>query len=192
MYSRRRNSGVSRIRHNRRMHRNPGMLTGVLGKAIGVIGGAVATRYVTQFALGGNNTGVIGYLGNAISAYALGWGTGKFVNKEMGTNVMIGGFVSTLLRVIQDQTTLGKYFNMSLQGVGKGGDTGIGIIQDSSFPLPQVNVPGSQTKFIVPTATRNYVNSQVDAVRAAASPKPGMGAVYGGQSTRWEQRRRVM
>ena len=188
-HRKRRMNPVYRVKRvaRRRNAGTPRMLSGVLGKAIGIIGGAVATRYATQFILGGSNNGIMGYLGNAVSAFALGWGTGKLAGREMGTNVMIGGFVSTILRVITDQTSLGKYINLSLQGAGKGGDIGMGIIQDSSFSMPQVNMPGSMTTFVTPRSTRNYVASQMDAVRAAVAPKPGMGHVFGGQ-----QRRRVM
>lgn len=188
-HRKRRMNPVYRVKRvaRRRNAGTPRMLSGVLGKAIGIIGGAVATRYATQFILGGSNNGIMGYLGNAVSAFALGWGTGKLAGREMGTNVMIGGFVSTILRVITDQTSLGKYINLSLQGAGKGGDIGMGIIQDSSFSMPQVNMPGSMTTFVTPRSTRNYVASQMDAVRAAVAPKPGMGNVFGGQ-----QRRRVM
>lgn len=181
---RRRSNPMYRVRRvHRRRNAGVSKLSGVIGKSLAIIGGAVGTRYLTQFALGGNNTGVIGYLGNAVAAVALGWATTKVTkSQELGKNVMIGGAVSTVLRIIQDKTSLGSFINLSLQGAGKGGDIGMGIIQDSSFFSPQVASPGSMTQFVTPRGTRSYVSAQMaqaDQMRAAASRGPAMGTVYG-------------
>jgi hypothetical protein len=161
-----------------------------------VIGGLVGSKYLTQLALGGNNTGIMGYGGNLVAALALGWGTAKFTkNKELGAMVTIGGVAGVVMRVISDNTSIGQYINLSLSGIGKGGDTGIGIIQNSSFPVPQTFAPGSMTQAVVPSATRSFVNSAVSAAAAQTaqlatagssgwSGSSGMGKMMRGRATR--------
>lgn len=166
-HSRRRKNPVYSMRkvHRRRNAGVAGLTSGMLGQAVGVIAGAVGSKYITQLALGGNNTGLMGYAGNAIATVALGWGAKKVTKSEaFGNSVMVGGLVALVLRAINDNTAIGSFVNLSLAGAGKGGDTGIGIIQDSSFPLPQVPVAGSMTSFQTPRNTRNYV--------AANMPQP--------------------
>lgn len=191
---RRKNSGtaVSRKRRVSRRKRNPvysmrrvhrrrnagvaGLTSGMLGQAVGVIAGAVGSKYITQLALGGNNTGLMGYAGNAIATVALGWGAKKVTKSEaFGNSVMVGGLVALVLRAINDNTAIGSFVNLSLAGAGKGGDTGIGIIQDSSFPLPQVPVAGSMTSFQTPRNTRNYVAANMPKV----APSTGVQGVRG-------------
>ena len=188
---RRRNSAVVIRRINARRYsrrRNPslgGLTSGIMGKVVGVAAGAVGSRYLPQLVLGGNNVGVIGYVGNLVSAVALGY-VGKMLTKsaDFGSSVMAGGIASTLLRIMSDYTSIGTYINTALSGAGRGGDIGLGIIQNSSFPLPQVAVPGSMTNFITPRQTRSYVGSQISnqmaqtaQMRSAGST--GMGTVFG-------------
>lgn len=186
-HSRRRKNPVysmRRVRHGRRRNAGvAGLTSGMLGQAVGVIAGAVGSKYITQLALGGNNTGLMGYAGNAIATVALGWGAKKVTKSEaFGNSVMVGGLVALVLRAINDNTTIGSFVNLSLAGAGKGGDTGIGIIQDSSFPLPQVNTPGSMTSFATPRNTRNYVAAQMAAMPQPA--KAGMGNMMIGRTKR--------
>lgn len=193
--ARRRNSGVVIRRINagrRRTHRrsNPGIggvTTGLVGKAFAVIGGAIGSKYITQLALGGNNTGYMGYAGNLVASIGLGWAAGKITkSKDIATSVMIGGIAGLALRILQDMTSIGQYVNLSLAGVGKGGDLSLGIINDSSFPVPQTFAPGSMTNAIVPRATRNYVSGAVSAQAAsmAAAGSKGMGRMMGGRAPR--------
>lgn len=190
---RRRNPVYAMRRINRGRRHNPGMFgvtSGTIGKALGVIGGAIGSKYVTQLALGGNNTSYMGYAGNLAASIGLGWAAGKVTkSKEFGTMVMIGGISALVLRVLNDMTPLGQYVNLSLAGMGKGGDTGLGIIQDSSFPVPQTFAPGSMTQAIVPSATRSFVNSAVSAAgnqkaQMAAAGSKGMGYMQGGRKIR--------
>jgi hypothetical protein len=134
--------------------------------ALGVIGGAVASRYATQIALGGKNTGVIGYVGNAVAALLMGWAAKKFLKSpQLGVMVTIGGFTGLALRMLQDLTPIGNYINLSLQGAGKGGDVGIGLITDSTFFVPTVFQPGSMNQAMLPNA--------VMALAAAGSTRSG-------------------
>jgi hypothetical protein len=153
-YRRRRRSRVAN-RHHRR--RNPGIsgalsgTTGMFKNALSVIGGAVGSRYATQLALGASNTGAIGYLANAIAALALGWAAGKFMKSpQIGAMVTLGGFTGLALRMLSDLTPIGQYVNLSLSGAGKAGDTGIGLITDTTFYVPTVFNSGSMTNAMVP------------------------------------------
>ncbi len=188
---RRRRNPTFRIRRVRR-HRNPGIgpiTTGLVGKAFAVIGGAVASKYVTQLALGGNNTGYMGYAGNLVSAIGLGWAASKITkSKDIGMSVTIGGVVALALRMLQDMTSIGQYVNLSLAGAGKGGDLGLGIIQDSSFPVPQTFAPGSMTSGIVPRATRGYVASAVSAATAQTAQMKATGSGMGRMNGRVARR----
>lgn len=187
----RRRNPVYRVRRVGRRNsgrRNPGMMsgltTGLLGKAVGLIGGMLGARYLTQLVLGGNNTGYVGYAGNVAASVILGMVAGKATkSKDLGNMVMIGGIASTILRVVSEKTSYGSFIQTSLSGAGKGGDVGIGIITDSSFFNPQVAQPGSMTSFITPAATRSYVGSQIAqtaSMAAAGSPgKAGMGMLRG-------------
>lgn len=183
----RRSNPTFRIRrvNSGRRRRNPGIggvTTGVIGKAFAVIGGAIGSKYVTQLALGGNNTGYMGYAGNLVAAIGLGWVAGKVTkSKDIATSVMIGGVAGLALRILQDMTSIGQYVNLSLAGVGKGGDLGLGIIQDSSFPVPQTFAPGSMTNAIVPRATRMAISSAqaAQAAQMAVAGKTGMGRMNG-------------
>lgn len=179
---------VRRVRRVGRRRSNPGFLsgvgTGLLPKAIGFLGGMIGARYLTQMVLGSNNTGYVGYAGNVAASVVLGMVAGKVTkSKELGNTVLVGGIAGTLLRVIFDKTPYGSFIQSQLNGLGKGGDAGMGIISDSSFFSPQVAQPGSMTNFITPRATRNYVSGQMAqtaAMTAAGSPgSKGVGSMVG-------------
>lgn len=177
-YRRRRRYGARRAVSVRRRRRNAGggslvgSSTGLFKNALGVIGGAVATRYATQLALGGKNTGAIGYLGNAVAALVLGWGAKKFLKSpQLGAMVTLGGFTGLALRLLSDLTPIGQYVNLSLNGAGKAGDIGIGMITDSTFFVPTTFQQGSMTNAQIP--------SQVTQMIAAGSRNTGGGGVGG-------------
>lgn len=101
-------------------------------KGVFVVGGAVGSRWLTQVVLGTGNSGIMGYAGNAIATLALGWAGGKFLGKGSGPWIVAGGAAGLILRVIQDQTPLGKYFNLS------GIDSGMGAIIPANFTMPPI------------------------------------------------------
>jgi len=171
----RRRRAVGRRHHSRRRH-NPGIggaigsTTGMFKNALSVIGGAVASRYATQLALGANNSGAIGYLGNAVASLALGWAAGKFMKSpQIGAMVTLGGFTGLALRMLSDLTPIGQYVNLSLSGAGKVGDTGIGLITDTTFYVPTVFNNGSMTNAMVP----NQITSLIAA--GSVGSKAGVG-----------------
>jgi hypothetical protein len=190
MHRRRRRNPVYAMRRiNRGRRRNPsmaGVTSGTIGKALGVIGGAIGSKYLTQLALGGNNTGIMGYGGNLVASIALGWAAGKVTkSKDFGTMVAVGGIAALVLRVLSDNTSIGQYVNLSLSGAGKGGDLGLGIIQDSSFPVPQVAAPGSMTSFLVPRQTRMAISAQAaQTASMKTAGSSGMGRMQGRMARR--------
>ena len=167
---RRRNRGYSHRRSNPVMHyrrrrsrrhgrrgrrRNPGAgliparPLGMLTTGLYVLGGMVGTRAATQLALGSKNQGVLGYVGNAITAGVLGQlvGRGLLKSRQAANWITIGGFAGIAARLLQDFTPVGRMLNLQLAGVG---DWGMAGFVPQAFPVPQesagwpnVQIPGS-------------------------------------------------
>lgn len=107
------------VMHHRPRRHNPGRgRVGELVKtSLAVIGGAVGSKVGTQMILGTNNTGVFGYLGNAVAGGILAWAAKAFVrDPAIAQGIIIGTAVQIILRVIGDQTSFGSY--LSLSGLG--------------------------------------------------------------------------
>lgn len=170
---RRRRAYNGRPRRRRNAGRAGGYISGTgsnLKNAFAIIGGGVLTRIATQAALGSKNTGIFGYLGNAVAAFAIGWAANKILkNRGLANMVTIGGFVGLAFRLLQDFTPLGQYVNLQLSGAGKSGDVGIGMITDSTFFVPTVFQNGSMTNANLP--------AQVLQLAAAGSSRQGMGTL---------------
>lgn len=109
----RRSNGMKKNSGRRRsVRRNPslGDLSGMVTSAVFTIAGAVGTKYITQMVLTTSNTGVIGYLGNLVSAFLLSWGVKSFMKNERAAGaVLAGGIVQVVLRLIADYTPFGEY-----------------------------------------------------------------------------------
>ena len=148
--ARRRNPGRRRRRHvmhHRRRHNNPGVSSGLLGKALGIIGGATATKILMGFVPSALSQGFVGYFTTALVAYAGGRTIGKVAkSRELGNNLVIGGFVYLAIKVLND------YFPSIGGNLGLSGGRGMGLIAPSNFYVPQVNVPGSMGSFVPPPA----------------------------------------
>jgi hypothetical protein len=105
-----------------------GGVTGLFTNALWLIGGAVGTRVIAQAVLGAKNTGVMGYIGNAVTAFGLSLIVGKlFKNPSAARSVLAGGIVSVVLRLISDYTPLGQYTSQ----------IGLGDYQVSNWVTPQ-------------------------------------------------------
>ena len=131
---RRRPTQVNR-HHRRRTHRNPSMgdLTGLVTSAVFTVAGAVASKYLTQMVLTTSNTGIMGYLGNLVSAFLLSWAVKAFMKNDKAAGaVLAGGMVQVVLRLINDYTPFGQY--TSQLGMG---DYGIGNYMPQNFLTPQ-------------------------------------------------------
>lgn len=149
---RRKASASSRPKHRRRSHSNPtrvvyrtrrhrrharrhnaargggGGITGLFTNALWLIGGAVGTKVITQAVLGAKNTGVMGYIGNAVTAFGLSLLVGKLLkNPTAGKAVLSGGIVALVLRLLSDYTPLGQYTSA----------IGMGDYQVSNWVTPQ-------------------------------------------------------
>lgn len=123
----------TRAKHHRRSRRNPsraggGGITGLFTNALWLIGGAVGTKVITQAVLGAKNTGVMGYIGNAVTAFGLSLLVGKLLkNPTAGKAVLSGGIVALVLRLLSDYTPLGQYTSA----------IGMGDYQVSNWVTPQ-------------------------------------------------------
>lgn len=98
--------------HRRSTRRNAGLggMTDHIQSAVFTIAGAVGSKYLTQMVLTTSNTGVMGYIGNLVSAFVLSWGVKAFMkNEKAAAAVLSGGFVQIVLRLIADYTPFGQY-----------------------------------------------------------------------------------
>jgi len=124
--------------HRRRARKNPSMgdITGLLTNAVFTVAGAVATKYATQMVLTTSNTGIMGYVGNLVAAFALSWATKAFMkNDRAASAVLAGGMVQLILRLINDYTPYGQY--TSNLGMGDYSAAGIGNYMPQNFLTPQ-------------------------------------------------------
>jgi hypothetical protein len=95
-----------RRRHSRRSNPIAGFSSKeLLSLALGAGAGVVGSKYVTQMALGDNNSGVVGYAGTAVVVLGLGWAAHKFVGKDAATGVVAGGLGALALRIFQENVS---------------------------------------------------------------------------------------
>lgn len=114
---RRSNPATHRRRHYRRHNPGGGQIGGLVKTSAAVIGGAVGSKIIPQMILGSSNTGVMGYLANAISGGLLAWVSRTvFKDKTISHGVIVGTAVQIILRVMGDMTPFGQY--LSLSGLG--------------------------------------------------------------------------
>ena len=108
-YRRRRRSN-SRRSHRRRGNAGSSMgFGGLLMNALWTVGGGVATSVVTQMVLGASNQGVMGYLGNAATAFGLSFIASKLMKQpQIGKAILAGGALQITLRAINDYTPYGS------------------------------------------------------------------------------------
>lgn len=164
-------------RHHRRTHRrNPGEgggLTGIVTNAVFVIVGALGSKLGAQAVLGTNNTGIIGYVGNAAIGAALWLLTEKVMhNRAAASGVIAGTVVQILLRAINDFTPFGSYVQQ----------LGMGDYQVQSFVTPQVLVdPWNSAAIAIPNgwAPTTMVAPPANAAGAPAGGGNGGGAGMG-------------
>jgi len=147
---RRRNVVAHANRHHRR--RNPGIVGKVKDTVMSglyAITGGVMTISVPKAVMGESNVGVLGYVGNFITAFAGGAVIGRVLSPNAGSMFAIGGSVAIVGRLIED--FLGKtYVSFSpidlpipkLLGGGFRGMRGDYISQ--SFPVPYSSLPSGR------------------------------------------------
>jgi hypothetical protein len=166
--ARRRSTGFRRRHSSRRNPNVAGFSTDELLKlALGAGVGVVGSKYAAQLALGSNNNGVMGYVGQGVATLALAWAANKFGigGKDVSTGIVAGGLGALALRVWQDQVSgttsapmsgLGDPDMVAL-GVGLGDYRAGGMnVPVYGFAGPQavVPVPGGPTVAPRPRAGR--------------------------------------
>ena len=91
-------------RHSRRRS-NPGVAgfntTELIKLAAGGAIGVVGSKYLTQLALGSNNTGAMGAIGQGVATLALAWAGNKFAGKDVALGIAAGGFGAIVLSLAQ-------------------------------------------------------------------------------------------
>ena len=134
--NRRMNAHRNRRMNARRNYRRNAVMsvhgvTGILERGTYVAAGAVLSRWLTQMVLGSANTGFMGYAANALAGGVLSLGADA-IRKGSGEFILYGTAAGIVQRFLQDQTPLGKYFNLS------GVDSGMGAIIPQNLPMPSI------------------------------------------------------
>jgi len=174
------NPAIHHKGHHKKTRRNAagsaGGIVPIVTNAVFVIAGALLSKLGAQAVLGTNNTGLIGYAGNAAVGVAL-WMLTEHVmkNRAASSGIIAGTVVQILLRVINDYTPFGSYVNQ----------LGMGDYQMQSFVTPQILVdPYNSAQIMLPNgwAPTMAAPAALPAASAAAtSAGSGMsGSVYGG------------
>lgn len=148
-HRRRRRSNPGRRRRSYGRRRNPGVMSGTLGRVAGVIGGVAVTKLLMGFVPSQFTTGVLGYIATGVVAMAQGKLVGKVSkNASLGNDFSVGGFAYLAAKMLNDFfPSIGGYTGIS----------GMGMIGGSSFYVPQVNMPGSMGSFQVPSAVTGAI-----------------------------------
>jgi hypothetical protein len=152
-------------RHHKRS--NPSAMSGIgplVTNAVFVIAGALGSKLGAQAVLGTNNTGVVGYAGNAAAGLVLWWGAEKLLkNRAAASGILAGTVVQIVLRLINDYTPFGSYV----------AQLGMGDYQVQSFTTPQVLVdPTRSAEIAIPAGWG------APAPTAVAGAAAGMGGLY--------------
>lgn len=135
-----------------------------------LVAGMVATRAATQMFLQTRNVGFLGYGANLVAAAVIGGFASRFVGREAGQLVTLGGIGATVLRLIQDYTPMGGYVQEQLALSGIQGDVGMGFLEPSTFFVPlapadgrgatnaNMALPSAVTALATPPAAGNNAN----------------------------------
>ncbi len=177
--SHRRRRSVRMNPRRRYGRRNPGgvSVTELFMEGIFATAGAVGSKLLTQAVLGSNNTGIMGYLGNAASGLALGLAAGATsATRKYAKDIYIGTVVGIVIRVISDYTSYGSQLALS----------GIGDYQVQNFVTPQRLVDGLHSSQIqIPSgwgAAPVVISSAAVPASHGGASAGGMGSAYDGGS----------
>lgn len=168
----------------KRRRRNPGILgetTGLVGKSMYTIIGAVGSRAICQMLLKSKNSGPLGFAANIAAGFGLSKLTEKFTkNKQAGDLVLLGSMIGVVLRALQEYTPIGSYVQSQLSGMG---DLGMGIYRPTTFFTPGTQGDpnsvdgGAMTR--LPASLQAAIDVAKVAQTRAASAGQGMGGRYG-------------
>ena len=165
--------------HHKRNAPSFGGIGTILTNAVFVIAGALGSKLLAQMVLGTNNTGIMGYAGNAIAGVGLWFLADKVLkNKEAAKGVISGTAVQLVLRLINDYTPFGQYVSQ----------LGMGDYQAQAFVTPQVLVdPYNSARIKIPGAwlppPPPPPQTPTAAAAAAGIGSYGGGDLYGGRSS---------
>jgi hypothetical protein len=178
---RRRNYTHHRRRHhNRRNPSSRGMgmslkqgIMFTVGAGVGYFG----SKALTQAVMGSNNTGVSGYLGNALTTAGLAVAAHMFrgvLGPSAGIAVASGGLLQLVARIISDNTPLGS----TLQSLG------LGDYQVQNFVTPQRLVdPLNSAQIEIPSGWGAPPPVAIQTAAAPGAPMPAAGAGMHGYNT---------
>jgi len=177
----RRRRGATRM-NRRHYRRNPGMGGGIghlVTNAVFVIVGALGSKLGAQMVLGTNNTGVVGYAGNAAAGGVLWFLAEKVMkNRTAAEGIIAGTAVGIILRVLNDYTPFGSYISQ----------LGMGDYQMQSFVTPQVLVdPMHNADIAIPSGWAPTIVAPPPAktmTAAVGTGGGGMSGMYGGHGVR--------
>jgi hypothetical protein len=164
----------------RHYRRNPGLGVSGVGhlvtNAVFVIVGALGSKLGAQAVLGSNNTGMVGYAGNAAAGAVLWFLAEKVMkNRTAAEGVLAGTAVQIVLRLINDYTPFGSYV----------ANLGMGDYQAQSFVTPQRLVaPLHNADIQIPSGWAPTMIAPPMAAPGATGMKAaaaGMGGMWGGR-----------
>jgi hypothetical protein len=114
--------------HNRRRNAGEGSFQNAIGQGLSFMAGYFGSKYVTQLVMTTSNTGVPGYLGNAVATAVLAITAGIFPpTKKFSMALIAGGATQILARIISDNTQIGQLTSA----------LGVGDYQAQNFVTPQ-------------------------------------------------------
>jgi hypothetical protein len=123
--------------HQRHRHHNPlGINKGNIALAAWGVAGGVGARALPAVIMPTQNTGVMGYVLNLASALALGF-AGRMMDEMAGEGLLIGGLVSTGLRIVSDN------FGSQIPGLGAYWTSYLPNLPAQSNPYGQMPDPGA-------------------------------------------------
>jgi len=155
-----------RRRRNYRRRNQGGMLSGNMGRVVGILGGATVTGMITGMLPSNLKQGWLGYITTGVVAVVTGNMAGRFLkNRQLGTWMTVGGFLIVGLQIAHQ-------FFPQLALPFTTGTSGMGLITSSNFFVPQVNMPGSMASFVTPAG----VTSAIPVLPATAMRGLGQGA----------------
>ena len=132
-----------RRRHHRRSRNPIGGFSGkeLLNLTLGAGAGMIGSKYITQLALGDNNSGVVGYAATAVVVIGLGYLGNKFFGKDLATGVVAGGLGALAMRVFQENVS-GTSAASSMSGLGDPDMAALGIgmgdYKPGLMPMPSM------------------------------------------------------
>lgn len=163
----------SRRNAHRRNRRNPSSSRGMTLKngvmfTVGAAVGYFGSKSLTQVVMGTSNTGMSGYLGNALVTAGLAVAAHMFrgvLGPSAGIAVLSGGLLQLIARVLSDQTTFGQLTS----------SLGVGDYQVQNFVTPQRLVdPLNSAQIEIPNGWGAPPPVAIQTAAVPGAPAPGM------------------